>query len=51
MKTTFRDAPPAPEKRSCGPRASDCQQMHVAFCQATGVNVYRCEKCGSEEWL
>lgn len=37
-------------KPTCGPKLSDCIQFPVVFGNA-GFMVYRCKKCGSEEWL
>lgn len=34
----------------CGPKPSDCVQFPIAHGNAYFI-VYRCKKCGSEEWL
>lgn len=41
-----------PPRPACGPLLSDCRQHHVV-CAGRGsiFNVYRCDRCGDEEWL
>ena len=40
------------DRPACGPLLSDCRQHHVATTGAPhGWNVYRCDRCGDEEWL
>lgn len=37
---------------ACGPKFSDCRQEHLGFQGGVhGWSVYRCPKCGDEEWL
>ena len=41
-----------PPRPACGPLLSDCRQHHVACGSGPGgFNVYKCDRCGDEEWL
>ncbi len=40
------------DRPACGPKPSDCRQQLIAIGSGVGGwNVYKCPKCGDEEWL